>query len=421
MSEFLLCSNCFRDQGLRLDAEHIGIMADSTCPNCGSTSGMKLTAKVAGKLAHRFFVWGTLQRCDFGASPSVQFNQHQRTRIKIVDWLKEDIRLFENMLGVGFFYYGPRLWMIGEVEPLKALQTPEARLPIIQRILTEYPTRTLQVHEIFYRIRKGPKTPDNFPEYDSPPVTVAGSNRFDSPDLPVMYGSQDLHVCIHECRVTAEDELYVATLSPTVELNLLDLSAKLRDQNATEFDSLDMAIHMLFLAGNHSYPISREIARVAHTSGFDGIIYPSYFSLIRTGAMPFETAYGLSLRRFPEFDEYEKSKIIPNLALFGRPIENRKIQVRCINRLILNRVEYGIHFGPVGCQNDSDFDTWIDSFRPEELTTEAQEMVDLVKVLSGRDLTEREIRLAAAWSEVKGLDRRRLRNAIWAHGRDRGK
>jgi hypothetical protein len=396
-------------------------MADSPCPNCGSTFGKKLTAKLAAKLAHRFFVWGTQHRCEFGASPTVQFNQRQCTSIKVVDWLKEDVRLFENILGVGFFYYGPRLWMIGEVEPLNALRTPETRLPIIERILTEYPTRTLQVHEVFYRIRKSPKNPEGFSEYDSPPVALSGSNRFDSPHLPVMYGSQDLHVCLHECRVTAEDELYIATLSPTVELNLLDLSAKLRDENVTEFESLDMAIHMLFLAGNHSYPISREIARAANASGFDGIIYPSYFSLIRTGAMPFETAYGLSLRMLSQFGEYEQSKVIPNLALFGRPIETSKIQVHCINRVILNRVEYGIHFGPVGCQKDTELDAWIDSFRPEKLTTEAKEFVDFMKVLTGRDLTEREISLASAWIDAKGLDKRRLASAIWTHGRNRNK
>ena len=75
-----------------------------------------------------------------------------------------------------------------------------------------------------------------------------------------MYGSQDLPVCVHECRVTAEDELYVATLSPTRDLKLLDLSVLLREEDGTEFDSLDMAVHMLFLAGKHSYEISRDSA-----------------------------------------------------------------------------------------------------------------------------------------------------------------
>jgi hypothetical protein len=57
---------------------------------------------------------------------------------------------------------------------------------------------------------------------------------------------------------------------------------------------------MLFLAGPHSYEITRLIAHGARAAGYDGVIYPSYFSLLRTGGMPFETDYGISLRRFPQ-------------------------------------------------------------------------------------------------------------------------
>jgi hypothetical protein len=121
----------------------------------------------------------------------------------------------------------------------------------------------------------------------------------------------------------------------------------LREEKVTEFESLDMAVHMLFLAGKHSYEITREIARAAHAAGYDGVVYPSYFSLLRTGGMPFETTYGISHRRVPQLVDREKAKTIPNLALFGRPVEQHVISVSCINKLILNRVEYGVQFGPV--------------------------------------------------------------------------
>lgn len=173
-----------------------------------------------------------------------------------------------------------------------------------------------------------------------------------------MYGSQDLEVCVQECRVTAEDDLFVATLVPTRDLRLLDLTELLREENVTEFESLDMAVHMLFLAGKHSYDIAREIALAAHRAGYDGLAYPSYFSLLRTGGMPFETTYGISHRRIPQLAKREKSKIILNIALFGRPIEEGYVGVRSINRLILNRVEYGIHFGPVGHETLSGVFGW---------------------------------------------------------------
>jgi hypothetical protein len=122
--------------------------------------------------------------------------------------------LIEKAIGVGFFYYGPRMWMIGEVEPLKALQQPEARTTIIDRILVEYPTKDLAVDESFYRIRTALNNPTDFAEFDSPPIPKAGNNRLDSANFPVMYGSQDLQVCIHECRVTAEDEILLQRSHP---------------------------------------------------------------------------------------------------------------------------------------------------------------------------------------------------------------
>lgn len=348
MTDIALCSDCFQDEGLRLDAQRMGVLGSTPCPNCGSVNGGKLNARLIGALAHRFFVWGTLQRFDYGAAPHVQFSKHETTSISTSPWFEKDIRLIEQTLRVGFFYYGPGLWMLGEVEPLKALQEPQSRASILNRILTEYPTTLLRVMQSFYRIRKDPTKPEDFSEYDSLPAALAGTGRLDSQNFPVMYGSQDLQVCVHECRVTAEDDLYVATLSPIRDLKLLDLSALL-EERVTEFESLDMAMHMLFLAGKHSYDISRDIARAVHSAGYDGVVYPSYFSLLRTGGMPFQTSYGISHRRFRHLHEREKAKTIANLALFGRPVEERKVDVRCINKLILSRVEYEFRFGPVGC------------------------------------------------------------------------
>ncbi len=248
--------------------------------------------------------------------------------------------------------------MVGDVEPLEALKDPERREPVVRRIIGEYPAATLALGEVFYRIRKGPARPDDPAEYDSPPVS--GTGRLDTPDNPVMYGSQDLQVCIHECRVTAEDDLYVASLTPTRDLKLLDLTHLLHEEHVTEFESLDMAVHMLFLAGPHSYTITRIIAQAARAAGYDGVIYPSYFSLLRTGGMPFETVYGISLRRFPQAAEYERAKIIPNLGLFGRPVREGTVTARGINRMVLGRVEYGVRFGPVGFEREP--------WRPEVFT-----------------------------------------------------
>jgi len=174
-----------------------------------------------------------------------------------------------------------------------------------------------------------------------------GNGRFDTTELPILYGSQDLEVCLHECRVAAEDDLYVATLVPLRTLRLLDLSEVLLEENVTEFESLDMALHMLFLAGRHSYEISREIARAALKHGFDGLVYPSYFTSLRTGGTPLETTFGLSHRILPGFREHARRNTILNLALFGRPLADGIVVVRCIDRAILKKATYTVHFGPL--------------------------------------------------------------------------
>lgn len=352
MTEILLCSNCFNDQGLRLTAFNIGIDQNGLCPQCKTENGRKLNKDLVIKLAYKFFVRGTVHKTYFGGAPVIQFNeqQYKKSSIDVSKWIEDDIKLIEDTIKIGFFYYGPRLWMVGEVEPLKKLESKSERQEIINRILKEYPTKIFLKKEIIYRLRKEPKDPSNFDEYDSPPLgnENLGKGRFDSVNFPIMYVSQDLEICVHECRVTVDDNLFLATLYPTRDLKLLDLTEIINeDEDITEFESLDMAVHMLFFAGEHSYEITREIAFSACQAGFDGLIFPSYFSLIRKGAMPFDSVYGISIRKFPSYKTHAESQIIPNVALFGRPIEEKIIAVKCINRLVLNKIKYDVLFGPV--------------------------------------------------------------------------
>lgn len=238
--------------------------------------------------------------------------------------------------------------MLGEIEPLKALRSCETRGSIIERILREYPTISLSQEHSFYRLRVNPTAAADPSQYDSPPDAFLGNGRIDSSGMPVLYASPDLELCLHECRATAEDQLYVAQLAPSATLRFLDLSANLEEhRSVTEFQSLDISVHMLFLAGRHSYGVTREIAMAAAARGFSGLVFPSYFTYLRRGNMPFQTVRGISARRFQEFRAYERSRPVQNLAIFGRPIRDGLVCVKGINRLVLRSVGYDFHFGPV--------------------------------------------------------------------------
>jgi hypothetical protein len=346
LSEYIACSDCFFDQGLRLVAESRGKKEHATCPNCTANEGAKLTKELLMEVAHLFFVWGSFHRVDYGGAPLIQFNDRRSGgEIDFPYPLSNDAALIEKLCGIGFFHYGPRLWMLGEIEPLRQLESASTRIKVVDRIIREYPSTTLEPNVLFYRARKAPTKPHYHGEYDSPPIGVAGNGRLDAPDFSVLYASPDIEVCVHECRLSAEDELYVATMSATKPLRLLDLTA-LPEEDGTEFESLDISINMLFLAGKHSYDIARAIAIAAKSAGFDGLVYPSYFSELRTGVMPLRTTYGISNRRIPQYQQIEQSLSVPNYAFFGRPVEDGRISVKCINKMIISRVEYGFHFGP---------------------------------------------------------------------------
>lgn len=350
----VLCADCFNDRGLSLDAARVGIINALPCPNCGAKKSRKLTSYLLKTLAWNFFVRGSTLRSEYGAAPVLQFNEHHygKGTYQAPEWLGRDVELIQEKARIGVFHYGPRMWMIGCIEPLKALQDSARRDEIIQRILSEYPVISFAKGSTLYRLRRDPATPIESCEYDSPPDHLLGQGRLDAEDHPVLYCAQDIEGCVHECRVIVEDELYIATLHAARPLKLLDLTALLLDEDTTEFESLDLAVHMLFYAPEHSYPISRAIAIAAMRTGFDGLIYPSYFSQIRAGLMPAETVgYGISIRHaarhFPRLTGYAKSGVYPNVALFGRPVRDGLVKIACIDRLILHKVSYDIRFGPV--------------------------------------------------------------------------
>ena len=183
--EIVLCSECFHDEGLKHGALIFGTLANTECPACGSVKGCKLNREAASQLAHRFFTWGSTHRTTYGAAPLIVSNQQHETDIELADWSGNDLQLFEEKLGLRFFLYGPRLWMVGEVEPLKALQAEATRPGMISRIIAEYPSVEIGPNEHFFRVRKAPKDPEDITEYDAPPQNLAGTGRLESHELPI--------------------------------------------------------------------------------------------------------------------------------------------------------------------------------------------------------------------------------------------
>ncbi|WP_282116989.1 RES family NAD+ phosphorylase [Cellulophaga baltica] len=316
-----ICSKCFNSEGLKLMSLNYGKNIKLKCKNCGELEGLLISKTSLEELAHKYFIEGTYYNTEYGGSPLIQYNEYQKTDVDFGKYLNGDIKIFEDSLKIGFFYYAPRLFMLGEIEPLKKLENTEESISVLNEIIEKFPTVILTTKDYFYRLRTNPEFPHLESEYDSPPIQFSGTGRLDNKDFNVFYGSKNIEICFHECRVSIIDNTYIAKLRPIKNLKLLNLNSIINETN-TEFESLGLSIHFIFRAENHSYEICRRIARFVFDNGFDGIIFPSYFSKV-------------------------KGETIPNIALFGKPITDNKINVESIDRALINTVKYDYSFGPL--------------------------------------------------------------------------
>ena len=276
----ILCSDCFEDRGLTLEACKVGKLSDRKRPECGSRTGLKLSSEAVDELTRRFFIYGSYLKTTYGGASLIRFG---RGDVRFPEWLIADTLMLKRKAGYEFRYNGPRTFMIGEVYPLQELATAESRDDAADEVVRIFPRRTLERGETFYRLRKGIDLgKQGSPlEFDTPPDEVLGHGRLDEKGFPVLYGSQDLEICVHECRVTKADECHIAVLESLTELNLLDLTAEIDDPGPTPFESLSLAIQFAFGAEAHSYEITRAIAKAAKRANLHGLIFPSYFSSLK--------------------------------------------------------------------------------------------------------------------------------------------
>ncbi len=380
--DIVACSECFDDEGLRMDARSMGLHDSSTCPRCEACDGKKLNRDGIEKLARSFFVWGSYHKTTFGGAPILNIEHlpeptipshsaNQGFRFMITQlleghlfdgedytamdseskkaWCIKDKALLEDILNVRITLNAPREYDVGITENLENLRQGDKYEQIISKILESYPTREFTPNDKFYRLRnldRGESSefdPTDGMQFDSPPPRIGNDEekeveygRFDSCDLSVLYGAPELATCLHECRVTKEQDLYVATLKPTRSLQLLDLCVFPDEIDTNPFVSIDHTVASLFEEGSDVYPISRKLALAAQNEGYEGVIYPSFYSDLHNGKRSSE----------PEKGPSSKPWVSKNIGIFGKPIQDERLLITCINRMHLQEVEYTFYFGP---------------------------------------------------------------------------
>jgi hypothetical protein len=329
-----LCTLCFSNFGLRHELEQLaGDTYVTQCPTCQNSGGRLVDTQTAESAMHRFFVLGSIPPETGGPAPLYEFKQFQYPGdIEFATELDNDLRLLSNFMHAGLFHYAPELWRLGYTEHYQMLRggitetsavQGEERKQVWREVLRRCAITMLEPGAAIFRVRRGDELPAAIPgQFDTPPHGFAGGGRYDTPDLPVFYGADDIETCLHESRVTLADWIALATFTPTRPLRLLDLTDGIDDWSAqTPFERVDFLMRKLAFGGQQDYDLCRELATEIYAQGLDGFYFTSYFSQAN--------------RKNPR-----------NIALFGYPVVAGKLQLVSVNRLKLSSIAYEYTFGP---------------------------------------------------------------------------
>ena len=324
--KYILCSKCFEDYGLSKMAERIGEKALTVCPNCGCQDGIKLSDEKLDELCSAYFVEGSYHKMPFGGSPVFIIN---KTKDEVcVDsfniHIQRDMKLIWKKTHQTPVLYGPPMWRVGISEWIDRLTSKnyQIRRNTIDKLISRCNIKEITEENELYRIRINVDSPTKDLSFDAPDTQKYTEGRFNIKNDVVFYASFDVDTCIHECRISMEDVIYVATLKPCKKLCLLDLTDITEDESEeVPFEYLPMIVNQILYAGKQSYVITRLLSKAAQEKGFDGIMYPSYFNNVR-------------------------ASIYSNVVLFGQVIRRGIVRVKSIDRIQLRQVDYKYEFGP---------------------------------------------------------------------------
>lgn len=331
---FPLCSDCFKDNGLRLEAKRIGKEHTVACPNCKSSDGYALDSDCLHELQIQFFSRATAPnqyRQDVAVLGVVEDDPNEYDLgLVLRPETRTDWELIRAAIGGRLWYRSPRLFYLGITNHF-GLYGSLPKEVVRDQIVSKLRFTEIDPSTTIYRIRLNLDDQNKFhePQYDSPPnPRRRGFGRFDNRKLPLFYGSPNLQVCIHECRVTLVDSVFVASLAPTKKLSLIDLTGNYdQPDDIDPFDDLEWFFRGLMNASlPHVYRYCRRIAQtIRDMTNADGFVYNSYYTNIAGDS---------------------EGKTI-NYALFGCPLSEGKLGITSINTVRLERIRYDYHLGPL--------------------------------------------------------------------------
>ncbi len=334
------CPDCFGNWGFRAVVSERARLGQGDCPRC-RRRGRRIDKTGLVEAVQLFFVSGSY--IAESMAPVYQSNQANPDPARFDPTLEADAKLARALTGEVVFDYGPPLWRVGEVAlKHEFAEGGEVRERAARAFVGAAPAVVLPIGTRLFRIRKNPKADESIvtpAAFDPPPPEVAREpGRWDDGTLPVLYASDDIELCLHECRIIVSDEIVVATLTATRQLKLLDLTGQIEGGGPTPFEDPNIFARFLSLKRDADWlGYARTVSRAAHAAGFDGIRYTSYYAQAK----------------------HDTSAL--NVALFGRPISEGALSLQSINRLRVDDARYHYVYGPV-LYHDSAMQAEIEAF-----------------------------------------------------------
>lgn len=340
-----LCSNCFKTIGIKQLSLKRGIESDKVCENCNSKDGKAINETVANIILEEFVIEGTRPSAIL---PPIYIHHHgvsnpEDVLSNIDEDSLQDIKLLSKVGVFNINFNMPKTFQAGatyfglafdELLGANQVSTDHTKqlLDKLDEVLLYYQSRQLEIGENIFRIRINPKNPELESDFDTPPfVYRKANNRLNDIDFPVFYGAFDLETCIYESKFDSEDDLFFVHTETTKPIKVFDFSELIDSQNdifKEMFAFEDMLYFSHFVFNTYRYiRFTQLISRRIFELGYNGIIYPSYYSRFR------DARYN-------------------NIALFGEPLKTGLLKCKSKGRVIMNKIKYDYSFGPVLTVNE---------------------------------------------------------------------
>jgi len=367
MADYVICSECFSNYGLKKTASQIGKKIDLECPLCHSKEGYMLNMSSVKDLIDKFFIEGGRptnyfpspyqQRCANsgfeieGIIEKTAWNDYKLLKHVTNTEITESGHVKTYIVGGDFYstsFYGSsneqsiisEALSNGDISSKKRKgkieniihSIPQRAIKIFETLTSYFPVVSLTSADRMFRCRHnatGIWKVEYWKDFETCPKKYRVGNRFNDLASPMFYASMSSEYALLEIRPRPDSlinhEIYVGIISPTKALSLLDMS--FMDSDAIKDDDFPEDLYYFWMSLFYTlddYIVTQLLSKyIKDILNLDGILFPSALRYINHG---------------------DRQKAI-NLGIFGYPLKERKLILESANKVFVDNILAAVTYG----------------------------------------------------------------------------